>query len=124
MLNSKRLYILTMIFIYLRFVLNKKLLEEDITKLTNAPIVGNIPHIDDISIKICQGYIWSIGFFTPSIFSTVSMTGVSAMNSKAVSAFPAFDWARVNNSMAFSCMKIFVALFVCFFFLFCIKKQF
>jgi capsular exopolysaccharide synthesis family protein len=35
---------LPFLIIYLRFLFNKKLKDEDIRKLTNLPVVGNIPH--------------------------------------------------------------------------------
>ncbi len=39
--------VFTFLFIYLRFVFNNKIKEEDIKKITNIPVVGNIPHISE-----------------------------------------------------------------------------
>ncbi len=37
-------FLVTYLVIFLRFVFNKKLKEEDIRQMTNIPVVGNIPH--------------------------------------------------------------------------------
>jgi len=44
--------IITYLIIFLKYVFNKKLKEEDFRKLTNIPVVGNIPHSTDKISKI------------------------------------------------------------------------
>jgi tyrosine-protein kinase Etk/Wzc len=58
MLNLAALFaglMVPFLIIYLNFLFNKKIKEEDVRKMTNIPIVGNIPHNTEKTSKVVIG---------------------------------------------------------------------
>jgi tyrosine-protein kinase Etk/Wzc len=49
-------FVIPLILLYLKFLLNKQIKEEDIQKMSAIPVVGNIPHNEEKSITVALNY--------------------------------------------------------------------